>query len=273
MGPLFRRCFFRGTRTRVWSHPAPQWPVARSPRTPANFPGAGSVKRASVALGVAQVSLLVTAELVRLRLYSVEDMRPINELRMAARWKLGRALAAVQRGERWPKNEPTGAASTRGFWNWAKETLHLDSTVAVGAQRIGCMPDEEMARAFEQARSAAAVCCRLRALAPINLGGTHPRGLEARQQKDAGLSDDQRKTAPRVANIPGKLATVASLPVKRSATGVERRAEAGEARCALKRPRPLPRCRGCRTRISGSRGGRSGLCDPRPRQTSPTSAR
>ena len=31
-------------------------------------------------------------------LYSVEDMRPINETRMAARWKLGKALAAVERG-------------------------------------------------------------------------------------------------------------------------------------------------------------------------------
>lgn len=30
-------------------------------------------------------------------LYSVEDMRPINETRMAARWKLGKALAAVER--------------------------------------------------------------------------------------------------------------------------------------------------------------------------------
>jgi hypothetical protein len=26
---------------------------------------------------------------------SIEDMRPVNELRMKARWKLGRALAAV----------------------------------------------------------------------------------------------------------------------------------------------------------------------------------
>src|ERR1700757_1575933 len=31
-------------------------------------------------------------------LYSIEDMRPINETRMLARWKLGRALAQVERG-------------------------------------------------------------------------------------------------------------------------------------------------------------------------------
>jgi hypothetical protein len=27
-------------------------------------------------------------------LYAIEDMRPVNELRMRARWKLGRALKA-----------------------------------------------------------------------------------------------------------------------------------------------------------------------------------
>jgi hypothetical protein len=31
-------------------------------------------------------------------LYSIEDMRPINELRTVARWKLGRSLAATERG-------------------------------------------------------------------------------------------------------------------------------------------------------------------------------
>ena len=39
-------------------------------------------------------------------LYSIEDMRPINEARMRARWKLGRALKMVERqpegGDRTP---------------------------------------------------------------------------------------------------------------------------------------------------------------------------
>jgi hypothetical protein len=35
------------------------------------------------------------------------------------------------------------------------KTIGLDETVARKAQRIGCMPDEEMARAFDQARSEA----------------------------------------------------------------------------------------------------------------------
>jgi hypothetical protein len=48
---------------------------------------------------VALVSLLTIAELVRLRPYSIEDVRPINELRMVARWRLGRALAKVERGQ------------------------------------------------------------------------------------------------------------------------------------------------------------------------------
>jgi hypothetical protein len=88
--------------------------------------------------------------------YGVEDMRPINETRMAARWKLGRALAAVQRGQ-WEGPTPKGS---RGFWKWSHETLGLHDNVTIGAQRIGCMPDEETLRAFEQARSQAAALQR-----------------------------------------------------------------------------------------------------------------
>jgi hypothetical protein len=37
-------------------------------------------------------------------LYSIEDVRPVNELRMKARSKLGRALAKVERGKPGPKD-------------------------------------------------------------------------------------------------------------------------------------------------------------------------
>ena len=79
-------------------------------------------------------------------LYSIEDMRPINELRMAARWKLGRSLAAKERGGpggRPSNKEPTTGRS--GFWKWVKDVLQLEAPRVVEAQRIGCMPDEEMA--------------------------------------------------------------------------------------------------------------------------------
>jgi hypothetical protein len=86
-------------------------------------------------------------------LYSVEDMRPINETRMAARWKLGKALAAVERGKPGPVGKDNRVA--HAYLKTLLAELKLDKTVARDAQRIGCMPDEEMARAFEQARSEA----------------------------------------------------------------------------------------------------------------------
>jgi hypothetical protein len=82
---------------------------------------------------VGLVSLLVIAELVRLRPYSVEDMRPINELRMVARWKLGRALAKVERGKPGPKDVMSNSShpSFRGLIG----ELGLDIRTAVEAQR------------------------------------------------------------------------------------------------------------------------------------------
>jgi hypothetical protein len=63
---------------------------------------------------VALVSLLIFVELVRLRPHSVEDMRPINELRMAARWKLGRALAKVERATHPGKGKVASGGRERG---------------------------------------------------------------------------------------------------------------------------------------------------------------
>jgi hypothetical protein len=37
-------------------------------------------------------------------LYSIEDMRPVNETRMLARWKLGRALVKEERA---PEGRPS----------------------------------------------------------------------------------------------------------------------------------------------------------------------
>ncbi|MFK4727125.1 N6-adenosine-specific RNA methylase IME4 [Bradyrhizobium niftali] len=77
-------------------------------------------------------------------LYSIEDMRPINETRMVARWKLGRALVGVTRaqGER---------TSERSFTKFLGE-LGLVKPTAIEAQRIGSLPDEQMAALFEVAK-------------------------------------------------------------------------------------------------------------------------
>lgn len=85
-------------------------------------------------------------------LYSIEDMRPINETRMAARWKLGKALAQV---ERLPGGRGKNTSGDQKSFSGLLKALDLDKSAAMEAQRIGCMPDEEMARAFDQARSEA----------------------------------------------------------------------------------------------------------------------
>jgi hypothetical protein len=46
-------------------------------------------------------------------LYSIEVMRPINETRMAARWKLGQALAKVEHGKPFPGSATMMSDSSR----------------------------------------------------------------------------------------------------------------------------------------------------------------
>lgn len=85
-------------------------------------------------------------------LYSIEDMRPVNELRMGARWKLGRALAQhIRLSVRGPAREKEGVTALPSFAALIQR-LDLTKPVVVAAQRIGCMPDEEMAALFEEAR-------------------------------------------------------------------------------------------------------------------------
>jgi hypothetical protein len=73
---------------------------------------------------------------------------------MAARWKLGKALAGVTRAQ---GNNQYGsrAETTKRSYRDFLTSLRLDLKLALHAQRIGAMPDEEMARAFQQARSEA----------------------------------------------------------------------------------------------------------------------
>jgi hypothetical protein len=113
---------------------------------------ARSVKRASVALAVALVSLPTIAELVRLRPYSIEDVRPINELRIVARWMLGRALAAVEREPEGGDRRTTIRKVSSGFWKWTKEKLGLHPETVTDDQRINKMPVDELEKAYDKAR-------------------------------------------------------------------------------------------------------------------------
>ena len=84
-------------------------------------------------------------------MYSIEDMRPVNELRIDARWKLGGALKAVVRA---PEGRPKTGSSVTSFWKWTKDTLGLSKPVAVEAQRIHDLPLLERDKAKAEARAA-----------------------------------------------------------------------------------------------------------------------
>jgi hypothetical protein len=62
---------------------------------------------------------------------SVEDMRPMNELRMQARWKLGRALREVERA---PTGPIGGRVASSGLTQLLTE-LDLTKQTAHAAQR------------------------------------------------------------------------------------------------------------------------------------------
>jgi hypothetical protein len=79
-------------------------------------------------------------------LYSTEKIRPANETRFEARWKLGRLLRKVDRAQPKPGGKTMSRAETR-FREYLKET-GIDKSRAVEAQRIGCMPEEKLREAF-----------------------------------------------------------------------------------------------------------------------------
>lgn len=82
-------------------------------------------------------------------LYTAEQIRRVNALRMRARWKLGRLLAAVTRGQPAP-----GTASQPVTWfRGVLEKLGLDRMTAVRAQRIGALPEPELEKALSEAGS------------------------------------------------------------------------------------------------------------------------
>jgi hypothetical protein len=87
-------------------------------------------------------------------LYSVEDKRPVNELRMKARWKLGGALAITPRKPGARRDLATSSTiETRLSYEDLLEELRLNREVALKAQRIATLPDTELLKAFAAARA------------------------------------------------------------------------------------------------------------------------
>ena len=85
-------------------------------------------------------------------LYSTDKIRPANEARFEARWRLGQLLAKVERGTPGPKREKDMSRAGTYFRAYLKE-IGLDKNRANEAQRIGALPTlDHLRKAFQEAR-------------------------------------------------------------------------------------------------------------------------
>jgi N6-adenosine-specific RNA methylase IME4 len=83
---------------------------------------------------------------------SIEVMRPANETRFEARWRLGQMLVKMERGTGPGRGKKMSRAGT-SFRDWLKE-VGLDKNRAVEMQRIGAIPTlAKLHKAFEEATS------------------------------------------------------------------------------------------------------------------------
>jgi N6-adenosine-specific RNA methylase IME4 len=79
-------------------------------------------------------------------LYSTKEIRPVNEARFEARWKLGKLLKRVERAKPRPEGR-TISRSGKWFGDYLKEN-GINKNRTSEAQRIGAMPEAELRRAF-----------------------------------------------------------------------------------------------------------------------------
>ena len=79
----------------------------------------------------------------------IEEIRPVNEAKMRARWKLGRALAEVERSKGGRPSENSGPEGP-SFTKYIND-LGLKSKPAKMAQRLGMLPEGGLEAAFAQA--------------------------------------------------------------------------------------------------------------------------
>jgi N6-adenosine-specific RNA methylase IME4 len=82
-------------------------------------------------------------------LYRIDEIRPVNELRMRARWKLGQLLAEIERGHG-PGRGKKMLSSLTSFRDYLRQ-IKLTPPTALEAQRIGTLPEPELERAFAAA--------------------------------------------------------------------------------------------------------------------------
>src|SRR5262245_23683804 len=83
------------------------------------------------------------------RLYQLDQIRPVNELRMRGRWKLGKLLEKIDRAHGPGRGKKMSAALTS--FRASLGSLTLDRQTALEAQRIGHLPEPELEKAFTNA--------------------------------------------------------------------------------------------------------------------------
>jgi hypothetical protein len=126
-------------------------------------------------------------------LYDTEEIRPLNEARMRARWKLGRALAEMDRQQvigpgRGKVGGKTTLSESTSFRVYITE-VGLDPRTALEAQRIGEMPEHELEKALA-ARRAKGELCTLSMLLIV----ARPR-CQAREHCGDGRGETRRRSA------------------------------------------------------------------------------
>jgi N6-adenosine-specific RNA methylase IME4 len=83
-------------------------------------------------------------------LYEIEEIRPVNELRMRARWKLGRALKKIERRQG-ARTDNTSEHDVPTFRAYLKG-IGLIPEQAKRAQRIGALPPKELDKVLVEGR-------------------------------------------------------------------------------------------------------------------------
>jgi hypothetical protein len=111
--------------------------------------------RASILEEVAQIDNELSAAEAFMResgLYDPEQIRPLNETRMQARWKLGGLLARVPRATHPGK----GKVALTGLTSLL-DKLGLTGPIALQAERIGTLPENELEKVLARAPKSRAI--------------------------------------------------------------------------------------------------------------------
>jgi N6-adenosine-specific RNA methylase IME4 len=88
-------------------------------------------------------------------LYDAEQIRAVNELRLKARWHLGRVLKTVERGAPGPAGDKGG---TRPQFRAFIKSIKLAETAAKEAQRINALPFDQLLGVLARHRDTGTLC-------------------------------------------------------------------------------------------------------------------